>query len=94
MQGRSLIFPQPVLFSCLFQIKCGALLRHRNRRHIHAAIRVFEALRALRTSTCDEADAEARRLAETITAAADAEQARYDRQSGHGRTQGAVWPPR
>jgi predicted secreted Zn-dependent protease len=75
-----------------------AALRHHEDGHRviaeDGAIRVFEALRALRMPTCDGIDEEARRLANAISAGADGEQARYDARTGHGRTQGARWPLR
>lgn len=42
--------------------------------------------------TCAEADSEARRRAERVRIETDAAHRRYDDETGHGRTQGAVWP--
>lgn len=41
---------------------------------------------------CDTADAEIQRRAQAIMDAYDARNRAYDQQTGHGRTEGAVWP--
>ena len=73
-------------------------LRHHEDGHRaiaeRGAVRTFEALSALRTPDCSTMDAAARALAQQVAAETDREQERYDARTGHGRTQGAVWPPR
>ena len=74
-----------------------ALRRHEDEhRKIaeHNAKEIYHALRSIRTPTCDTIDAEAHAVTERLRAEGDARQQRFDRRTGHGRTQGAVWPQR
>jgi predicted secreted Zn-dependent protease len=50
-------------------------------------------LRAASAPTCDRLDAEARREVATVMQEYERRQLAYDVETGHGRTQGAVWPP-
>ncbi len=75
----------------------GSLRRHEDRHRVLAeggAERVRAELDGLAGPTCAEADAEARRRAERLRIETDAAHRRYDDETGHGRTQGAVWPLR
>ncbi|MEM1055936.1 MAG: DUF922 domain-containing protein [Bacteroidota bacterium] len=54
---------------------------------------VYHALRSLRTPTCDTIDDAGREIAQRLRETSELRQAAFDRQTGHGRTQGAVWPP-
>ena len=72
-----------------------ALRRHEDgHRQIseQSAREVYHALRSLRTASCDGMDVAAQRTAERLRDVSEQRQANYDRQTGHGRTQGAVWP--
>lgn len=53
---------------------------------------IYHALRNLRTPTCETIDAAAQRTAQALREIGERRQATYDRQTGHGRTQNAVWP--
>lgn len=53
---------------------------------------IYHALRNLRTSTCETIDAAAQRTAQRLRDLGERRQASYDHQTGHGRTQNAVWP--
>ena len=72
-----------------------ALLGHEN-GHRDLAVQGAEAVRAslegLRTASCDTADQEARRVAERVRVETEAAHRDFDHTTGHGRTQGAVWP--
>jgi len=74
-----------------------ALRRHEERHrdlaieHAHTLRRAVEGLRA---PTCDAVAALAADRAERAQAAAEAAHASYDRVTGHGESEGAVWPPR
>lgn len=73
----------------------AALERHEARHHAigeTGADEVLSALGGLSARTCAQADAEARRRAERTGIETDAAHRRYDEETGHGRTQGAVWP--
>ncbi|MFN3596871.1 MAG: DUF922 domain-containing protein [Rubricoccaceae bacterium] len=54
--------------------------------------RLRAALARVEAPACAGAGAEARRLAEAIGAETQRAHERYDAQTGHGRTEGAVWP--
>jgi predicted secreted Zn-dependent protease len=60
---------------------------------VAAARRVHSRLSGFRTSDCRDfnrdANAEGRRILDRLRA----DDRRYDEETGHGRTQGAVWPP-
>ena len=56
------------------------------------AERVRDALGRLAAPTCAAVDTAARHRAEQVRIETDAEHRRYDDETGHGRTQGAVWP--
>lgn len=71
------------------------LRRHEDRHRTLAesgADRIRAALDGLEARTCAAVDAEAQRRAEQIQRETDAAHRRYDDETGHGRTQGAVWP--
>jgi predicted secreted Zn-dependent protease len=53
---------------------------------------VYHALRGLRTASCETIDAAAQVTAERLRNRSERRQRSYDRQTGHGRTQDAVWP--
>lgn len=53
---------------------------------------VRAALEGLRTPSCDTADEEAQRIAERVRIETEAAHRDFDHRTGHGRTQGAVWP--
>lgn len=72
-----------------------ALKRHEDRhRQIAAdgANATREALQSLRRATCQQVEADARQLARRIADETEAEHNRFDRETDHGRTQGAEWP--
>ncbi|GAB5534082.1 MAG: hypothetical protein Rubg2KO_03310 [Rubricoccaceae bacterium] len=72
-----------------------ALKRHEDgHRQIAAdgANATREALQQLRRTTCGQVEADARQLAQRIADQTEAEHIRYDRETDHGRTQGAEWP--
>lgn len=60
---------------------------------VAVAIEVSDALRGVRARSCDvlvdDADARGHEVVERYRDA----QRRYDRETGHGRNQGAGWPP-
>ncbi len=60
---------------------------------IRAASEVAEELRGLRARHCGGMTAAANALGRTIVARWRGENLRYDRDTAHGRTQGAGWPP-
>jgi predicted secreted Zn-dependent protease len=71
------------------------LRRHEDRHRALAeagAEAILRELDGLSAPTCGQADAEARRRAERVRIETDAAHRRYDDETGHGRTQGAVWP--
>lgn len=75
----------------------GSLRRHEDRHRVLAeagAETIRERLHGLTAPTCAAVDAEARRLADGVRIETDAAHRRYDSETGHGRTQGAVWPLR
>ena len=57
-----------------------------------SAREVYQALSRLRTASCDGIDGAAQGAAERLRDLSEQRQASYDRQTGHGRSQGAVWP--
>ncbi|MEL6617175.1 MAG: DUF922 domain-containing protein, partial [Bacteroidota bacterium] len=57
-----------------------------------SAREIYHALRNLRTSTCEGMDAAAQQTAQRLRDLSERRQSSYDRQTGHGRTQNAVWP--
>jgi predicted secreted Zn-dependent protease len=72
-----------------------ALKRHEETHRdyaIRGAEEVLEALQGIRAPTCDAAVAEAQRRAERFQIETEAAHRHYDDQTGHGRTEGAVWP--
>ena len=69
--------------------------RHEDRHRAiaeHGADAIRTALDGLSAPTCAAVDAEARAVSERIQSETDAAHRRYDDETGHGRTQGAVWP--
>ena len=74
----------------------AANLRRHEDRHRVLAEASADATRArlhgLTAATCAEVNVEARRRAEQARIEADAAHRRYDDETGHGRTEGAVWP--
>ena len=73
----------------------SALRRHEDGhrdRAVAGAEAVADALADVVRPTCPEVDAEGRRLAREAQARTAAEQERYDDQTDHGRTEGAMWP--
>ena len=65
--------------------------RHREIAEAGAAS-IVRALDGLRRSSCTVVADEARRRLERVEIEIDAAQRRYDSETGHGRTEGAVWP--
>ena len=59
-----------------------------------SAREVYHALRSLRAPTCETVDTEAHALAMRLREVSEQRQKAYDHQTGHGRTQGAIWPQR
>ena len=74
----------------------AASLRRHEDRHRELAEAGADAVRqhldGLTMTTCTAADAEARRRAERTQIETEAAHRRYDDETAHGRTQGAVWP--
>lgn len=73
----------------------SSLRRHEDRHRVLAeagAVRVRDALAGLAAPTCAALDTEARHRADRVRIETDAEHRRYDDETGHGHTQGAVWP--
>ena len=73
----------------------GSLRRHEDHHRVLAergAERIRAEMDGLAAPTCAGVDAEARRRAERLRIETDAAHRRYDDETGHGRTQGAVWP--
>ena len=72
-----------------------ALASHEDR---HAEIaesgaqRMLRAIDGLRRQSCEVASNEAQRRLERLEIEVEAAQRRYDSETGHGRTEGAVWP--
>ena len=56
------------------------------------AERMLRALDGLRRQSCEVANDEAQRRLERLEIEVEAAQRRYDSETGHGRTEGAVWP--
>lgn len=56
------------------------------------AQRLGRALSGLRRDSCPATEAEAQRRVRQIESGVSAAQRRYDAETGHGRTEGAVWP--
>lgn len=74
----------------------AALAEHeRGHRDISVASgrEILAALRSLRAPSCIALETDARALGERILARYREQDARYDRETRAGRTQGAVWPP-
>ena len=72
-----------------------ALTGHENGHRdlaVEGAEAVREALEGMRTRSCDTADAEAQRVAERVRVETEAAHRDFDHRTGHGRTEGAVWP--
>lgn len=65
---------------------------HRNRAKAQG-IFLWQALLGLEASDCDELRDIARSTADRVIAEGREAQVAYDRDTGHGLTQGAVWPP-
>lgn len=59
----------------------------------HAAETVRHRLLTLSAPTCDRLDVEARQEMSVVMQEYERRQLAYDAETGHGRTQGAVWPP-
>ena len=53
---------------------------------------VYHALKSLRTPSCEGIDAAAQITAQRLRDRSERRQRSYDHQTGHGRTQEAVWP--
>ena len=66
---------------------------HRNRAKSQG-IFLWQALLGLEGSDCDELSGIARSTADRVIAEGREAQVAYDRETGHGLTQGAVWPPK
>lgn len=60
---------------------------------VAAANEVRRTLAGLRTASCAGMSEEANARGRWVVERYRAEQRRYDRETGHGRTQGASWPP-
>ena len=56
------------------------------------AASLHQAVDGLRRTTCAQANAEARARLDRLEAAIAEAHARFDAETGHGRTEGAVWP--
>ncbi|NND70611.1 MAG: DUF922 domain-containing protein [Rhodothermales bacterium] len=56
--------------------------------------KIHDALLALRAPDCLIASNRAKQMSQSILDDAEVENRAYDRTTGHGKTQGAVWPPR
>ncbi len=56
------------------------------------AASLYWAVQGLRRASCDEADADGRRRVKQVEIEVQAAHRRFDDLTGHGRTQGAVWP--
>ncbi len=72
-----------------------ALVRHEGRHGEIAergAEQIVRTLDGLRRVTCDMVQAEAQQRLQRLEAEIEASQHRYDAETGHGRTEGAVWP--
>lgn len=73
-------------------------LRRHEQGHKQLAIEEAEMIKrtlaGLRTSSCDQIDAQARSQSSRIRATYQNMHEEYDRRTGHGRTQGATWPVR
>ncbi|MDX1547234.1 MAG: DUF922 domain-containing Zn-dependent protease [Rhodothermales bacterium] len=61
---------------------------------MEAGREIIRALRSMRTLSCSSMEAEANRKAGAILDRYREHNRQYDRDTGHGRRQGAVWPPR
>lgn len=73
----------------------SSLRRHEEHHRVLAergARAIQREMDGLAAATCAAVDAEARRRAERVRIETDAAHRLYDDQTGHGRTQGAVWP--
>ena len=72
-----------------------ALRRHED-EHVQIAKRgadaIVQAVEGLRRATCAEADVDVRRRVDQLQAEVEAAHRAYDEETGHGRTEGAVWP--
>jgi predicted secreted Zn-dependent protease len=64
---------------------------HRNRAKA-LGVFLWQALLGLEASSCDELERRVRDTAESVLADGREAQLAYDRDTGHGSTQGAVWP--
>lgn len=64
---------------------------HRDRARAQGAM-LWTALLGLAAPDCDALERRVRGAADRILAQGEAEQRRYDLETGHGATQGAVWP--
>ncbi|WP_412070155.1 DUF922 domain-containing protein [Rubrivirga sp. IMCC43871] len=72
-----------------------ALEAHEDRHRaiaVEGAERAFDAVAELYRPSCEEADSEARRRLEVLGVEIKAEHRRFDQETGHGKTDGAVWP--
>ncbi|MDT0632147.1 DUF922 domain-containing protein [Rubrivirga sp. S365] len=73
----------------------AALRRHEDGhrdRAVAGAEALADAFASVHAPTCPEADAEGRRRVREAYDRTAAEQERYDRETDHGRTEGAAWP--
>jgi predicted secreted Zn-dependent protease len=64
---------------------------HRNRARAQGVF-LWQALLGLEAGTCEELEARVRETAESVLAEGREAQLTYDRETGHGSSQGAVWP--
>jgi predicted secreted Zn-dependent protease len=64
---------------------------HRERAH-RGADKVRRAIEGLRRPSCAQAEAEARHRLRRLETEIEGGHRLYDEETGHGRTQGAVWP--
>lgn len=74
----------------------AALRRHEERHRdlaLEGAYALQRAIQGLRAPTCDAAAALAARQAERLQIEAEARHRQYDDATGHGETEGALWPP-
>lgn len=65
--------------------------RHREIAEDGAAA-LYRQLAGLRRATCEEVEAEAQRRLERSEVAIESAHRRYDSETGHGQTEGAIWP--
>lgn len=72
-----------------------ALAGHEDRHReiaVSGAERMIRTLDGLRRESCHMVESEAQRRVQRLEIEIEASQRRYDSETGHGRTEGAVWP--